>query len=143
MYSDATTQDHTQPDQFSDLSQKLSQVVTPPQKLPSRKRARLSTGMSLSASLTIAKTCEKCGVSFKSGMLFRMHKYKRCDSKTETSVEAAQCITDFTKLSNFGEEQCQLVCYVLCVQPIIQTGDRRYLLRAVLVDKNGRRCNLI
>ena len=145
--SNATTQQNTQAsgddDRLADLSQKLSQVVTPPQKLQRRKRARLSTGMSPSASMTVLSTCKKCGMTFTSGMLARMHRYKRCDSKAQTSLESAVIMNDFAEMANFGDETCQLVCYVLAVQAVIKTGNRRYLLRAVLGDKNGRRCNMI
>jgi len=64
-------------------------------------------------------------------------------TQTSNTTAEAEIISDFAELARYGDESCQLVCFVLAVHSVVMTGDRRYLLKATLGDKNGRRLYLV
>ena len=145
---DDLTQAHSSQGEGDDESQDLSQVlisqITPKRALP-LKRKRQGSGMSpgLVKRLNTEQICGKCGFTCQHSLIWRLHKYKQCDAKRSNAKAEAEICSDFSKLSRFKDESCQLVCYVVAVHSVIMTGNRRYLLRATLADKNGRRLHMI
>ena len=86
------------------------------------------------------KKCKDCNKEFTNSMLWMIHSFSKCKGKSATIAADFPIVSDFTTIHNHKDSNIQIVGFVLAVHTPIETGERKYMLRATLADINGQRC---